>query len=113
MISASFDIYTKVQTVEIVPNEIKGNSDGLSSFLEIFLYFTYRFPKDDLLLNVISYSAKLKLQNPNIQLSEVILPVGLSITRNDFKQGEWFKFILTEKAIKAIEIIEKVILHFI
>jgi hypothetical protein len=39
---STFDIYSKNQTVEIIPSEIRGSFDGLSSYLEVFPHFTYR-----------------------------------------------------------------------
>lgn len=103
MISSTFNIYSKSQTVEVNPTEISGAFDGLNSFLNIFIHFTYRFPREDLSMDIISVSANLKLQESNIQLSEVAVPIGLSVFNSEYKRGEWFRFLLNEKSIKAIE----------
>ncbi|HRH02954.1 MAG TPA: hypothetical protein PLN13_10315 [Bacteroidia bacterium] len=102
MVNSNFHIHNKVQTVEVIPSEIKGSFDGLSSFLEIFLHFTYRFPADNL-IDIISANAKLKLSGKNSLLAQLTIPIGLTVPHNEYKRGEWFKFKLENKFIKAIE----------
>jgi len=103
MYTSSFDIYSKVQTIEVKPNEIEGEFDGLNSFIAIFLYFTYRFPNEETILDIISASAKLKLQSPAVELSECNVQIGLTIPRKEYDQGEWFRFKVSKEALRIVE----------
>jgi len=52
---------------------------------------------------VVSISAKLKFLTPDILLSETFLQTGLLINKEEDSQGEWFNFILDDKAISIVE----------
>lgn len=103
MNKSSFDIFSKVQDVSVNPENITGTFDGLRSFLNVFISVVYRPPSKELSIDVIAMSAKLKLQHPGTLLSEVVLPVGQSIPREEYSTGEWFNFVLDEPAMHTIE----------
>lgn len=103
MEKTSFSILSKVQDVKITPTQIKGSNDGLRSFLNVFISFTFRKPSKETVFDVVSLSAKLKFQNPNILLAEKDVLAGITVNRDECETGEWFNFVLDDKAISAIE----------
>lgn len=103
MEKTSFSILTKVQDVKITPTQITGSNDGLRSFLNVFVSFTFRKPTKETVFDVVSISAKLKFQNPNVLLAEKDVLAGITVNRDELETGEWFNFILDDKAISTIE----------
>lgn len=96
MIDTNFDIYSKNQTAAVIPSEIKASFDGATSFLEVFIHFTYRYPTE-CFLDILTVSARLILSGKNCLLSHSNISVGLTVPRAEYSNGEWFKFSLEEK----------------
>ncbi|MCW3085101.1 MAG: hypothetical protein JWP12_2467 [Bacteroidetes bacterium] len=103
MEKSSFNFLSKVQDIKLDQTLINGSTDGLRSFLNIFIAFTFRKPSSETTFEIVSVSAKLKFQNPNLLLSETNVLTGYSFNRNELDIGDWFNFILDEKAIYSIE----------
>lgn len=103
MQKVTFSILSKVQDVKIIPTEITGSNDGLRSFLNVFISFTFRKPSKKTVFDVVSISAKLKFQNPNVLLAEKEVLAGFTVNRDEYEIGEWFNFVLDDKAISSIE----------
>lgn len=103
MEKTTFSILSKVQEARVTPTDITGSNDGLRSFLNIFISFTFRKPTKETVFDVVSISAKLKFQSPNILLAEKDVFAGITVNRDKIENGEWFNFILDDKAIFSIE----------
>lgn len=103
MQKATFSILSKVQDVKIIPTEITGSNDGLRSFLNVFISFTFRKPSNETVFDVVSISAKLKFQSPTVLLAEKEVLAGITVNRDEYETGEWFNFMLDDKAISSIE----------
>lgn len=99
----TFTILSKVQEVKITPTQINGSNDGLRSFLNVFISFTFRKPSKETVFDVVSISAKLKFQSPSVLLSEKDISVGISVNKDEWETGEWFNFVVDDKAISLIE----------
>lgn len=103
MEKASFLLFSKVQEISISLDQITGSNDGLRSFLNVFISFTFRKPATEIVFDIISISAKLKFQNPNVLLSEKDVLAGYSVNKEEYRTGEWFNFVLDYNAISSIE----------
>lgn len=115
MNKASFNILSTVQEVKVAPNEITGTYDKHKSYINMFLHFDFIVPRhDEVYLDIVSISAKLKLNASVFSiLSEVNVPVGLTIPRQKYDTGVWLNFPMEEKAIAIIEKERKGDLNFI
>ena len=102
MNTTSFTFFTKVQDVKIIPSEIIGNYDGLKSFLNISIHFTFRPPTREIRFDVVSLIAKLKLENPNVLLSQVQIMPAINV-KMDSDTSELFIFTIDEETINIIE----------
>jgi len=103
MTQTNFTVMSKLQEARFSPEHFEGGHDALNSFLKLFIEFTFRIPNDIHSFNLSGIRAVLRLYNPSIQLSEVNLPVGIHVHRDEYKQGVWFHFPISEKAIHLIE----------
>lgn len=102
--STSFSILSKVQDLYVKPENINGSFDGLRSFLNVYVDITNRLPTGATEMGVYSATARLKLLQHNILLSEAHADIGnYFLYRQEQDTGAWFNFILDEKAIHAIE----------
>lgn len=97
----SFSILSKVQNIEVQPNELDGRFDGFLSYLEFLIYFKFRPPQQRYEFDVLSIKSKLVLPG-EIIISTVILHPNISV-RNESTFAEWFKFELDTRAIEFIE----------
>ncbi|MBI5539667.1 MAG: hypothetical protein HY951_06380 [Bacteroidia bacterium] len=103
MNNSSFSLLSRNQDIKIDTNLITANFDGLKSFLNIVISFVYNRPSKEIVFDVVSISAKLKFQNPDMFLSETVLFAGYSIKEDETKESDSFNFILDDKAISVIE----------
>lgn len=102
MNTTRFSVFSKVQDIKVMPDEVTGNYDGLKSFLNVFVKFSFRRPSKQMRFEVTSLSAKLKLNNPNVLLSQAYIMPAFQV-QSDFERDEVFNFELDEKAISVIE----------
>ncbi|MBA2612936.1 MAG: hypothetical protein H0U95_13265 [Bacteroidetes bacterium] len=101
--STSFNIFTKSQEIYIKPDNIKTRFDGLRSFLEVIVSYTFRKPNEYDIFDVMSVNAKLKLQTPSILLSELTILSHITVDSVEYTSSDKFSFVLDDKALFAIE----------
>lgn len=101
--TSSFDILNRSQEIAVKPENIKARFDGLRSFLEISVSYTFRRPTKDKCFDLMGVNAKLKLQSPSLLLSESIVLSHISVDGDEYTSSDFFSFVLDDKALFAIE----------
>jgi hypothetical protein len=91
MNQSSFNFRSKIQDIEVKPNDVTGVFDGLKSFLSVPIHFIYRPPQNEWGFDVIS-----------ITLSEKNVFPGTCVAK-ECEVGENFRFELDERTISTIE----------
>ncbi len=97
----SFSIQSKVQNIEVQPNDIDGSFDGFLSYLRFFVNFKFRQPTPRTEFDVLAITARLLLPREVI-ISKVVVHPNISVS-NDCSMAEWFKFELNQRALEFIE----------
>lgn len=103
MQSTSFSVLSIGQDINIIPEEINSNHDGLNSFLYVPVHFTFRITNKDKEFEVISICARLRIGEGTTFLSECLRLTSFSIKTSEFKSGETFTFKLDDRTISFIE----------
>jgi len=104
MAGTSFTVMSKLQDIRTSPLEhFTGSFDALNSYLDISIQFILRIPNHVKSFNVSGIKAVLRLNNPNVLLSDITLPTAIHVHRDDIEHGVLLKFPVSERAIALIE----------
>lgn len=103
MNSNNFSIDSKVQNVEIHPNETSGSFEGYMSYLEVYAHFVFRVPNARSEFDVLSITASLNLLGDTFVISKTVIHSSITIRNHDSRYREILKFELTKTDLEYIE----------